>query len=197
MGEHPSKSQIWKGTAVRRMLNDSWNSEETNSNSGSQMSCYHIIDVLRQEKPCSKAQVLQQPALRHTTQQMMMNAKGRFSCLVASKYIPCPVTGCGMYYTTTTSLRTHMMNKHPQEQRRTRSATDTGNSLISGTISPDYWERRDDGWMRYHIQPRLKYCQPDAGENGPDVNTLDGRRITRIQENGQDPEDVEDEWNVM
>ena len=51
--------------------------------------------------------------------------------------------------------------------------------------------------MRYHIQPRLKYCQPDAGENGPDVNTLDGRRITRIQENGQDPEDVEDEWNVM
>ncbi len=51
--------------------------------------------------------------------------------------------------------------------------------------------------MRYHIQPRLKYCQPDAGDNGPDINTLDGRRITRIQENGQDPEDVEDEWNVM
>ena len=90
-----------------------------------------------------------------------------------------------------------MMNKHPQEQRRTRSVTDTRNSLISCTISPDYWERRDDGWMRYHIQPRLKYCQPDAGDNGPDVNTLDGRRITRIQENGQDPEDVEDEWNVM
>ncbi len=50
--------------------------------------------------------------------------------------------------------------------------------------------------MRYHIQPRLKYCQPDAGEGGPDIDTLNGRRITRLQELGQDPEDVEDEWNT-
>ena len=50
--------------------------------------------------------------------------------------------------------------------------------------------------MRYHIQPRLKYWQPDAGEGGPDVDTLNGRRITRLQELGQDPQDVEDEWNT-
>ena len=50
--------------------------------------------------------------------------------------------------------------------------------------------------MRYHIQPRLNYCQPDAGEGGPDVSTLNGRRISRLQGLGQDPEDVEDEWDV-
>ena len=50
--------------------------------------------------------------------------------------------------------------------------------------------------MRYHIQPRLKYCQTDAGEGGPDIDTLNGRRIIRLQELGQDPEDAEDEWNT-
>ena len=50
--------------------------------------------------------------------------------------------------------------------------------------------------MRYHIQPRFNYRQPDAGEGGPDVSTLNGRRISRLQETGQDPEDVEDEWDV-
>ena len=134
--------------------------------------------------------------MKHATQQMLIDAKERFSCLVASKHIPCPVTGCGMYYTTTTSLRSHMMKKHPHEPRRTRTVTDTVVARKPGNLESDYWEKRDDGWMRYHIQPRLKYCQPDAGEGGPDVSTLDGRRITRLQETGQDPEDVEDEWDV-
>ena len=52
IGEHPSKSQIWKETAVRRMLNDSWNSEDTSSQTGNQISYYHSIDILRQEKRC-------------------------------------------------------------------------------------------------------------------------------------------------
>ena len=60
----------------------------------------------------------------------------------------------------------------------------------------EYWEKRDDGWVRYHIQPGLNDCQPVAGEGGPNVSTLNGRRITRLQELGQDPEDVEDEWDV-
>ena len=104
MGERPSKSKMWKETAVRRMLNDSWKSEETNSQSGNKVSYYHTIDILKDEKRCNIVQVWQQSMLKHATQQMMLDAKGRFSCLVASKPIPCPVTGCGMYYTSTTSL---------------------------------------------------------------------------------------------
>ena len=100
MGEHPSKVQMWKETAIRRMLNDSWNSEK----SGNQMSYYHTIDLLRQEKQCSNVQTWQRAVLKHATQQMLIDAKGRFSCLVASKHIPCPVTGCGNYYTSTTAL---------------------------------------------------------------------------------------------
>ena len=124
IGEHPSSVQLWKETAIRRMLNDSWSSNQ----SGIQMVYYHTIELLNNERQDHSVQTWQKAVLKHATQQMLMKAKGRFSCLVASKHIPCPVTGCGMYYTTTTSLRTHMMNKHPQEQRRTRSVTDTGNS---------------------------------------------------------------------
>ena len=138
IGEHPSKSKIWKETAVRRILNDSWNSEDTNSQSGNQMSYHHNIDVLRQEKRCSNVQVWQQSVLKHATQQMMMNAKGRFSRLVASKHIPCPVTGCGNYYTSTTALRLHMMKKHPDEPRRTRPSTDARSARQSGNIDSDY-----------------------------------------------------------
>ena len=134
------------------------------------MSYYHTIDLLRQEKQCSKVQTWQRAVLKDATQQMLIVANGRFSCLVASKHIPCPVTGCGMYYTTTTSLRSHMMRKHPHEPRRTRTLTDTAVALKSGKRDSYYWEQRDDGWMRYHIQPRLKYCQHDAGEGGPGID---------------------------
>ena len=85
------------------MLNDSWTSEQ----SGNQMSYYHIIDFLRHEKQCSNVQTWQRAVLKHATQQMLIDAKERFSCLVASKHIPCAVTGCRMYYTSTTSL-SHM-----------------------------------------------------------------------------------------
>ena len=118
------------------MLNDSWNSEQ----SGNQMSYYHTIDILRQEKQCSHVQTWQRAVLKHATQQMLIDAKERFSCLVASKHIPCPVTGCGMCDTTTTSLRSHMMKKHPHEPRRTRTVKDTVVALKSGNLESDYWE---------------------------------------------------------
>ena len=89
-----------------------------------------------------------------------------------------------------------MMKKHPHEPRRTRIVTDTIVARKSGKVESDYLEKRYDGWMRYHIQPRLIYCQTDAGEGGPDVNTYNGRRIIRLPEPGQDPEDVKDEWDV-
>jgi hypothetical protein len=37
MGEHPSKVQMWKEVSIRRMLNDSWSSEQP----GNQMKYYH------------------------------------------------------------------------------------------------------------------------------------------------------------
>ena len=119
------------------MLNDCWNSEQ----SGNQMSYYHMIDLLRQEKQCSNVQTWQRAVLKHATQQMLIDAKERFSFLVASKHIPCPVTGCGMYDTTTTSLRSHMMKKHPHEPRRTRTVTDTAIALTSGKLESDHWEK--------------------------------------------------------
>ena len=125
---------MWKETAIRRMLNDSWNSEQ----SGNRMSYYHTTDLLRQEKQCSNVQTWQRAVLKHATQQMLINAKERFSCLAASKHIPCPVTGCGMYYTTTTSLRSHMMKKHPHEQKRTRTVTDTAVALTSGKLESNH-----------------------------------------------------------
>ena len=50
IGEHPSKVQLWKETAVRRMLNDSWSSEK----SGIKMTYYNTIELLQSEGQCKK-----------------------------------------------------------------------------------------------------------------------------------------------
>ncbi len=45
IGEHPSNVQLWKETAIRRMLSDSWSSEQ----SGIQMVYCHTIELLNSE----------------------------------------------------------------------------------------------------------------------------------------------------
>ncbi len=156
IGEHPSNIQLWKETAIRRMLNDSWSSNQ----SGIQMVYYHTIVLLNNERQDYRVQTWQKAVLKHATQQMLIDAKERFSCLVASKQF------CGMYYTTTTSLRSHMMQKHPHEPRRTRTVTDTVVAQKSGNLESDCLEKRDDVEFPevFESVPKKRRIGPSLGE---------------------------------
>eukprot|EP00435_Cladocopium_sp_Y103_P030882 s671_g7.t1 len=54
----------------------------------------------------------------------------------------------------------------------------------------DFWEEREDRWVRHHVQPRRLLFHPAGVPGGPNVYDLQDRRVTIA-----DGEECEDAWN--
>ena len=56
--------------------------------------------------------------------------------------------------------------------------------------STDFWEEREDRWIRRHVQPRRLLFHPAAVPGGPNVYDLHDRRVTIA-----DGEELTNKWN--
>ena len=84
---------------------------------------------------------------------------------------------------------------HPIPLEYLRVGTVTDASWANVKVDPeiqntDFWEEREDRWIRHHVQPRRLLFHPASVPGGPNVYELHDRRVTMA-----DGEEITDTWN--